>query len=164
MKLTAKRFRKLFRYNSRTGLFYRRKKPSGRGGRYRDDLMVGVLSKGYRLIGIDGRHYRAGRLAWLYVYGCWPSNIVDHKNGVFSDDRIANLREATAKTNGQNSKRYKNSFNGLKGVRPDRHKYQARIMVDGHRASLGYFDTAEMAHAAYRRAAKKYFGKFARMD
>jgi hypothetical protein len=35
----------------------------------------------------------------------------------------------------------------------------ARIVVNGHPISLGYFDTPEKAHAAYAAAAQKYFGK-----
>lgn len=51
--------------------------------------------RGWRAIGIDGRIYRSGRLAWFYMTGEWPSQTIDHKNRIRDDDRFSNLRCAS---------------------------------------------------------------------
>ena len=49
----------------------------------------------YRYVTINRKRYCEHRLAWLYVYGKWPEDMVDHINGIKDDNRIENLREAT---------------------------------------------------------------------
>ena len=40
-----------------------------------------IKDTGYREIGLDGKLYKAHRLAWFYVYGAWPSERLDHRYG-----------------------------------------------------------------------------------
>src|ERR1700744_2843168 len=49
--------------------------------------------RGYLVVGINYGVYRAHRLVWLMHYGTWPK-IIDHANGIKSDNRLCNLREA----------------------------------------------------------------------
>jgi hypothetical protein len=53
----------------------------------------------------------------------------------------------------------------MKGVcyEKSRHKYKAYIEFGGRSINLGRFDTAEEAQAAYKAAARTYFGEFARI-
>ena len=116
---------------------------------------------GYRHIEIDGKHYAAHRLAWLYVYGDWPKAQIDHINRTKSDNRITNLRLANNRQNGANSKA-KPSFSGLKGAHwhsRDK-KWFAHIWHNGKRVCLGHFPTANAAHDAYCAVAKKLHGEF----
>ncbi|MCZ8113828.1 HNH endonuclease [Silanimonas sp.] len=111
--------------------------------------------KGYRVISVNKRLYKAHRLAWLHHYGEWPSRDIDHVNGNNADNRIANLRLATSKENQQNRRRAnKNSQSGLLGASYDESRglWQARIKVDGRQLYIGRFATAEEAHAAYLKA------------
>jgi hypothetical protein len=79
--------------------------------------------------------------------------MIDHINGNPLDNRFKNLRLSNHKLNGQNQKAYrpKNKSTQLLGASwHKRHKrFISFIKVDGKRKHLGYFDTAEEAHAAY---------------
>jgi hypothetical protein len=123
-----------------------------------------VYSTGYRVICINGRRFKAARLAVLVMTGRWPRHQVDHKNRNRSDDRWSNLREATPSEN-QGNKINSNNRLGIKGVcwEADRGKYKASIDVSDRTVNLGRFDKASEAQLAYAAAAKKHFGRFARI-
>ena len=108
---------------------------------------------GYRLIGIDRRVYGAHRLAWLVTHGRWPDGAIDHVNGDRCDNRIANLREATASENLQNQEhpRGRNPHLGVSWQK-SRNKWRADICVNGLQKLLGRFDTQAEAKAAYLEA------------
>jgi len=63
-----------------------------------------------------------------------------------------------------NSQRRLRNKSGFKGVCRYRNeeRFTAQIKVGGKHRHLGYFATAEEAHAAYCAAAQKYFGEYAR--
>ena len=95
-----------------------------------------------------------------------PTCQVDHKNGNTLDCRkVANLRMATHTENTWNARKRADNLSGFKGVGwyPRYRKFVARIRKHGVRICLGYFDTAEEAAAAYRRAAIELHGEFARL-
>lgn len=116
------------------------------------------------VIGFRGRKYLAHRLAWLYVHGKWPVGLLDHVNGDPSDNRIDNLREASAQQNQANSRRSRNNLSGFKGVSKQtrNNTWRARITVGSEEIHLGTFPTREVAHKAYQDAALRHFGDFAR--
>lgn len=127
---------------------------------------AGTLSKrwGYLQIQIDGKIYKAHRLAWVYMTGKWPKGDIDHINRNRADNRWANLREATRSQNNINAGQRKHNTSGLKGAffRPDKkNRWQAKIGLNGKGVHLGYFLTKEEAHAAYLEAARKHYGEFA---
>lgn len=148
-------------YDPETGIFVRlvsagTSKAGSRAGT--------VGPKGYRRIMVDGQRFEESHLAWLFVNGYWPRELIDHKNGNPSDNRICNLREADYSENAANKKRHVNGRSGLKGA--SLHKatglWQAQIMKNGKKKYLGLFDTPESAHAAYVTAAGEMFSSFAR--
>ena len=99
--------------------------------------------------------YMVHRLAWLLFYGRWPNGHIDHINGDPSDNRISNLREASHAVNMQNQRRpHKNSRSQLLGASLDTSRtrpnpWRAQITVNGKTKRIGWFKTAEEAHAAY---------------
>jgi hypothetical protein len=98
----AEQLRVLIEYSPETGEFVWKVSP---GKNTPIGSVAGsITSKGYRVIKILGRRLPAARLAWLYVHGEWPPELMDHRNGVRDDDRIANLRPCTNSENGQNRK------------------------------------------------------------
>lgn len=114
------------------------------------------------MIGIDRRPYLAHRLAWLFCYGDWPEGQIDHINRVRSDNRLSNLRIATASENQMNV-RGRGPFK--KGVTlHETQRFQAQIKRDGRNYYLGLYDTEAEANAAYGGASKVLFGEFRRMS
>lgn len=88
--LSAARLRQVWAYDPATGVFTRKERQRG-GSPSVTGEAGSLLPAGYRVISVDGTHYFAHRLAWLYVNGEWPARAVLHKNGVRSDNRIDNL-------------------------------------------------------------------------
>jgi hypothetical protein len=125
---------------------------------------AGTTKGGYVTIRFRRRIITAHRLAWFYVHGVFPAKLLDHINCDGRDNRLANLREATASGNGANRKVSRNNTSGLKGVHwaADCGRWCAQIRVHGKRRNLGYFSTKAEAGAAYQRAAMEAFGEFAR--
>jgi hypothetical protein len=120
-------------------------------------------SDGYRYIKLNGRRTGAHRIAWILHYKEIPDQI-DHINMVRSDNRVANLRNASIAENNRNRRKQSNNTSGYKGVTFHKasKKYNAKIMADKKRYSLGHFNTAEEASIAYQTAARSLHGQFAR--
>ena len=163
--LTADEVRRRFRYVKSTGKLIRRVPVvSGRCSiTYHAGSVAGSLHKdGYVYVGIDGRLYLAHRLAWLWVKGEWPKAEVDHKNGVRSDNRWVNLRDASVTQNRQNTLGQKSRKGPYPGVYENRHGlYVAQIKHRGNVHYLGSFFTAEAAREARVQMEQKLFGQYA---
>jgi hypothetical protein len=93
----------------------------------------------------------------MHYYGEQPPKFIDHINGKRSDNRIANLRAATAATNAENRHGgQKGSTSGLLGVARNGNNWQAYICVQRKPIYLGTFKTPEEAHQAYLNAKRKF--------
>jgi hypothetical protein len=158
--MTAEMIRTMFEYDSATGILRwlipanRRTASIGSNAGYTN-------SRGYVRVGIDGKNYYAHRLAWLYVYGKWPTYQIDHINGDTTDNRIENLRDIPGAMNMQNIKtaRKKNKT-GFLGVYKDSAKrnlcWKASIRINGKPVTVGHFASPEEAHAAYIAAKRRF--------
>jgi hypothetical protein len=164
--LTAERLRELLSYDPETG-GWTRIKHCARGSHIKvGDMAGGQDERGYLRIRVDGRKYKGHRLAFLYMTGQWPKPEIDHIDGDRTNNCWSNLREATHNENMWNMKMRRNNTSGLKGVtwhKPSR-RWRAQICLYSRRLGLGYFDTAEAAHDAYKAKAIELFGEFARTD
>jgi hypothetical protein len=126
--------------------------------RWSGNVAGGKNNRGYIFIGLDGRNYLAHRLAWLYVTGKWPNDLLDHIDGNRINNRIANLREATHMENFQNTRNpYKNNATGMQGVSYHKAsgKYAAQLQTKHKQRHLGLYLTPEEAFAAYVEAKRK---------
>jgi hypothetical protein len=124
--------------------------------------VAGTTHLGYVKIRINGKQYRAHRLAWLYIYGAFPSIDIDHINTVKSDNRIVNLRLAHDHENLKNIGLVKTNTSGFRGVHKARSKWQATASLNGDRIYLGRYDTPEAASEVYETFAKQHHGEFYR--
>lgn len=156
--LTAERLREILHYDPDTGIFLRLV-----NSRRRKNMMIPagtVGPSGHIAIHIKSSIYQSHRLAWLYVYGSWPVGLIDHINGIPSDNRIVNLRSATPAINAQNKRLPMAGKLTPLGVsflnREIPKRYIAAISKNGKKTFLGYFFTAEDAAFAYINAKRKF--------
>jgi hypothetical protein len=155
--LTLARLKSLLRLDEATGIFYRL---TTRGRMHAGDEAGAVSgSRGYVMVGVDGRQYLAHRLGYFYRFGAWPPAQLDHINGDRADNRPANLRLATRVENAQNRRAKGTGVSGLLGVSKARGRWSARITVEGRRTYLGYWADPAKAHEAYL-AAKRVHHPF----
>lgn len=146
--ITAERLRELIHYDPLTGVFTNiapRKK-----------IVVGSLAggvdsdTGYWVIGLDRRRYYGHRLAWLYMTGEWPTQLIDHKDGVRLNNAFPSLRDASRAINQQNMRNpMPGTASGLLGAFKKRNKWSSNVRAFGKIIRLGTFETAEEAHLAY---------------
>jgi hypothetical protein len=159
--LTQEQLHHLFLYDPETGEFTHRTYTQKMKRKVGDKAGTHAHT-GYRRISISGQRYYAHHLAWLYMTGKWDESI-DHANRDGSDNRWLNLRPATASQQAANRGKNKNNTSGFRGVSFDRQrqKFAAYLTKDRVRRFLGFFSTAEEAHAAYVKAAREGFGLYA---
>lgn len=158
--LSAEEARELLAYDPETGeLKWNAKTP---WATQRSIATVPRRDKSPRVLVRFSVTYQAHRLIWLIMTGEWPENEVDHINGDSTDNRWVNLRAATRSQNAIN--RHFSNSTGYRGVRQlPNGMYRARIKIPSKRVELGTFATAEEAYEAYKRAALKHHGPFARL-
>lgn len=155
--LTQARLKELLSYCPETGEFTNIK--SGKG-RKPVGAIVGCAHKhGYVTSMVDGKNYLHHRLAWLYVHGYLPPADIDHRDGNRANNILLNLREATRSENCQNAATRSDNTSGQTGVWPVGKRWRAKVCVDGCEHHAGYFDTKELAQAAYL-SAKTEMHKF----
>lgn len=153
-KVTQLELKDSLLYDPETGLFTWK---ITSGSAICGEVAGGAGVDGYIRLGIRHKRYLAHRLAWLYMYGVWPKNEIDHVNGDRSDNRICNLREATHIENTQNIGKRPNNKSGYIGVHWHKltSKWVAAIRTNGKQHHLGLFDTPELAYEAYLQAKRR---------
>jgi hypothetical protein len=122
------------------------------------DIAGGLNREGYHQIGVGMRRYLTHRLVWLYVFGVWPKEFIDHINGVRHDNRLSNLRECSRAENAQNHGAHKDNTSGFVGVSFYKRAktWRASIRTSDGLKHLGCFTNPEVAHMAYVDAKRKY--------
>ena len=149
--LTADRLRALLHYEPLTGVFTRR---IARGNSRAGAVVGSIDVRGYRIIAVDKRDYRAHRLAFLYMTGKWPEGDVDHRFGVHDDNRWSEIRDVSHSVNGENQRGPRaNTTSGYLGVASRANgMFTAQIRVRGTHV---YFSDPATAHEAYLAAKRR---------
>ena len=151
--ISAENLRAVLDYNKETGAFVWKSKAVAHC--YAGKTAGTYGKKGYRVIKLNQKRYPAHRLAWLYVYGEWPTMEIDHINRIKDDNRICNLRDVSSSENKHNCvDALKNNTTGFRGVKHKGSHYEAWIKSGGVQRYLGTFKTPEDASAAYIKAKK----------
>ncbi len=149
-EITQNELKELLEYTPDSGVFVYKKNSSNR--KIRAGQIAGWKDAGYLRIQINGKGYKAHRLAWLYMYGDWPKYHIDHIDHDRANNRISNLRDVTVAENIQNQiKANSSSKTNLLGVtyRKRDKLYEARIVVNRKRIYIGLFKDPKEAYRAY---------------
>lgn len=95
-----------------------------------------------------------------------PNELPDHKDLNPMNNTRENIRLASWSQNNSNKGVLKNSKSGYKGVvkNPKCERWFATIRVNKKAIYLGSFLTPEQAYEAYKEAAVKHHGEFARFE
>lgn len=118
-------------------------------------------SQGYAGARIDGVLWRMHRFIMKPPKGM----VVDHDNDRKLDNQRDNIQICTPSQNQMKRRLGVNNRWGYRGIfKTDCNKWKARIMVNYKEIHLGNHKTKEEAARAYDEAAKKYYGRFARLN
>ena len=146
--------RERFDYDENTGVLTYKVSPKFSKVKVGD--IAGSLTKrgDYYKIIIDKTTYMLHRIIWKLVTSQDPSELeVDHKNRDGNDNRFQNLRLVTAEQ--QEANKIK------RGTAKCGRRFNARVLIEGQRVTLGCFDTEEEAHQAYQLKCKEVRGEYA---
>lgn len=159
--ITQKRLKQFLNYTPETGIFVW--VDTFNAYAVKDDIAGRLTPYGYLTIYIEGKPYYAHRLAWLYVYGEWPPDQIDHIDRVKNNNQIANLRIATRQQNARNADKRKSFTSPYKGVHwnKEKRKWKAQIRDGKAQKHLGYFKYELQAACAYQNKANCLYGEFA---
>lgn len=167
-EITSRYLKECLSYYPDTGEFYWRTRPRShfktkRGWRCFNSQKSGMLagnlnSQGYVQIYLNGRLHQAHRLAWVYMYGDWPSKGIDHINQIRDDNRINNLRDAAQSENVKNAAMRVDNTSGHTGVywNKEMKKWKASIASEGKQHHIGYFNEIEDAIIARKKAETRF--------
>lgn len=114
--LTQKYLKEQIDYDHETGIFYWKKPRKGRNTNKPAGCSAKCLHTSYLRIRLDGKYYKAHRLAWLYMYGEMPKGVIDHIDRNGENNSISNLRDVSQSKNMSNRRLNTNSKSRVKGV------------------------------------------------
>lgn len=127
--------------------------------------VAGSISKsdGYCRVVVLGQSIMAHRLIWAMLYGRDPGATIDHRDGVRSNNRPRNLRDASRSQNAMNRGPRSDCSSGVRGVHWHKAsgKWVAAICAGGVSRHLGLFHTKEDARSAFIAASNDFHGEFA---
>src|SRR3990172_12238152 len=138
--LTQERLHQVLHYDPNTGIFKWKLQACNR-------IQIGDIAgclcatHGYIRIRIDGRLYLASRLAWMYMFGQFPTapyDEIDHWDRDKANNRFTNLFAVDTSGNRMNiTEASPHNKSGLRGVAAGKDgRYRARASINGKKIWL----------------------------
>lgn len=138
-----------FEYNPLTGILTRK---TGRDGPTNGTLH----DNGYLRLRWKDKLYYVSHIIWVYCYGDWPKQTIDHINGIKTDNRLDNLRDVSLAENIRNRAVSRSPERNIH-LTKDRKipKYHVQFTKNKKTIHVGSFDTKEEAYRARDLAEKQ---------
>lgn len=158
--ISHERLEYLLKYNPKTGKFTWKNPTSNK---IKKGSKAGTLNEdGYIIIRLDGKNYRAHRLAYFYVTRTWPTEIIDHKNTIRHDNSWLNLRHISIANNNKNTSTPITNTSGIKGVYwcKTSNRWIAQIYRNSKRVYLGSFTEIDKAQLTIQQARQQFHGEY----
>ena len=112
---------------------------------------IGCYDKdGYKTMNIMRKTMFTHHVVWFIHHREWPSNQIDHINGVLDDNRIGNLRLVTQCQNQRNRNTHRAGRRLFTTYSKVCKKWAAQVPEDGKQTHVGYYDTELEANQAAR--------------
>lgn len=174
-ELPLSQLHEFLEYNAETGILTWKERAAhhfkGEGAASRFNLLYagkaagGKVGNGYLMLPFkdeSGKRlmFYAHRIAFALHYGRFPVAEIDHINGIRTDNRVANLREATRIQNAANTVFDAQNKRGVRRTRDG--GWAAQISHQNKNFYLGEYETEAEAYAAFCGAAtilRKQFAK-----
>jgi len=161
-KLTQKEVHEFFTYDEKTGKLYWKPVHSWKNRHIinsnNSNKEAGTIAgerKKYLQVRLKNKKYYVHKIIWLYYYGYYSENQIDHINKNSFDNRIENLREVSQQCNSRNSKISCNNKSTINGVSWDKTHCTWKIYIglNGKNCHLG--STKDLYEAACLRLASE---------
>jgi hypothetical protein len=149
--------KKLFYYDAESGMLLWR---NGNGRNVKPWQQAKALNgNGYFTVKIQGNNYPVHRIIWLYVYGSFPSQDIDHKNRIRNDNRLCNLRSVSRTDNCQNISIPNHNKSGHIGVSwiKSHNSWTVFVKVNKKNKWLGYYKNLDDAVVARKAGESQYY-------
>lgn len=150
--------RERLNYDPETGVLTYSSK--AKGNKRAGDKVGCIDGHGYIKVMFQGRMYYAHRMVWMMINGRAPAGVIDHINGIKTDNRIANLRESSISQNGANSDLALRGGELRGTTKLKSGRFQSQIKREGKAYYLGSYSTREDARTAYEFASILVFKEF----
>ena len=149
--------RKLFHYDAESGMLLWRN-GNGRNVKPWQEAKA-PNGNGYFSVKIENKNYPVHRIIWLYVYGSFPKQDIDHKNRIRNDNRLCNLRSVSRTDNCQNISLPSHNKSGHIGVSwfKKHNCWTVYVKVNKKNKWLGYFKNLDDAVVARKDGESKYY-------
>ena len=147
----------LFYYDVESGMLFWR---IGNGRNVKPWQEAKALNgNGYCTAKVNGKSYLTHRLAWLYVYGEFPKEDIDHKNRIRNDNRLCNLRAVSRTDNCQNISLPSHNKSGHIGISwfKSHKSWTVYVKVNKKNKWLGNYKNLDDAIAARKAGEKQYY-------
>jgi hypothetical protein len=144
--------RLLFNYDPETGKLTRKVTVSSRALR---GMTVGCKNAaGYLVVRFQGKLHYVHRLAWLWMTGVWPAQVLDHENRNRQDNRWENLRSVTHSANHHNSAPNTRVYCAIRDK-----VWVASIVSEGKKSYIGSHKDRAVAEKMYADCKAQYLPK-----
>lgn len=127
---------------------------------------AGVICKtnGYRIVTLGKISFKAHVIVFFLHTGEVSETLLDHKDGIKSNNDPSNLRQGTPSKNAQNSKISAKNRSGVRGVsfHTKTGKWKVRVTAEGREKFGGWFANLEEARVVAENLRKEMHEEFYR--